>query len=195
MTQETNIDFIELKSLQGQFLAASPAMNDQRFSESLILMVQHDETGAIGFVINQPVANLSLYDLLEQLELKNPKGVSDHLIFNGGPVRSNNGFVLYKGAMKLRDEAHVGDGIYYSRSLDSLKRISEGRGPEDYLVCLGRAEWTAGQLEEELKENVWLPSEASPEQVFGDKIEDLWDEVLSAQGISPLNFTTVAGHA
>lgn len=195
MNNELSMELIELKSLKGFFLAASPAMGDSRFSEALIFMVHHDETGAAGFVINQPAGNISFYSLLEQLEIENPGGVTDHLIFDGGPVQANNGFVLYEGAMRLRDEAHIVDQVYFSRSLESLKRISEGRGPDRYSICLGRAEWAPGQLEEELKENAWLPSTASADLIFGEEPEVLWSQVLDAQGISTLNFTRVAGHA
>ncbi len=195
LSQDKAADFIEIKTLKGFFLAASPVMEDERFAESLILMVHHDKTGAAGFVINHPVSNLSFYSLLEQLEIENPGGVSDHLVFCGGPVRPNNGFVIYRGTLGLRDETHVGQNIYYSRSLDSLKRIAEGRGPDDYLICLGRAEWSPGQLEDELKENVWLPSTLNADQVFQTDIDALWSQVLDAQGISTVNFTNVAGHA
>ena len=192
---DKSTEFIEIKTLKGLFLAASPAMGDKRFAESLILMAHHDRTGAAGFVINQPVSNLSLYALLEQLEINNPGGVNDRPVFSGGPVRPNNGFVIYKDRLGLHDEIHIDQDIYYSRSLDSLKYIAEGRGPDNYIICLGRAEWAPDQLEEELKENVWLPSAMRPRQVFQTDINALWTQVLEAQGISAANFTTVAGHA
>ena len=195
MNDEQTPQVIELKSLKGFFLAASPAMGDPRFAETLIFMVHHEANGGVGFVINHPADNISFYSLLEQLEIDNPEGVTDHLIFNGGPVQANNGFVLYEGTMGLRDEAHVLDQIYFSRSLESLKRIGEGRGPDRYSICLGRAEWAPGQLEEELKENAWLPTKANADLIFGDEPEGLWSQVLNAQGISAINFTRVAGHA
>jgi len=190
-----NLELIELKSLKGLFLAASPAMADSRFAESLILMVHHDESGAAGFVINHPVTNLSFYSLLEQLDIENPEGVEDHLVFHGGPVQANNGFVIYEGAQDLKDEVHVGDGVYFSRSVESLKRIAEGRGPDLYSICLGRAEWAPGQLEQELRENVWLPAQPSTDLIFGDDPEAVWAQALGDQGISPANFTNVAGNA
>ena len=186
---------IELKSLKGFFLAASPAMGDPRFAESLILIVHHGGTGAAGFIINQPAGNLGLYELLDQLNVPNPEGVSDHMIFHGGPVQANNGFILYQGAMGLRDETHVGGQIYFSRSIESIRRISEGRGPDKYTICLGRAEWGPGQLEQELKENAWLPLKADAGLIFNEEPEGLWTHVLGEQGINPLNFTRVAGHA
>ena len=189
------LEFIELNSLKGQFLAASPAMNDVRFAGAVVLMVRHDDGGALGFIINRPVENLSFYDLLEQLNLKNPHGVTDHLVFHGGPVRASNGFVIYAGAQGLRDETRVIDGVYYSRSLESLRMISEGRGPEEYLVCLGTAEWSAGQLEDELTGNYWLPCAPRAEQIFREDIGALWTDVLAEQGIAPATFTNVAGHA
>ena len=173
----------------------APAMGDRRFVESLLLMVHHDEAGAVGFVVNHPVSNLSFYDLLDQLDLKNPKGVSNHVVFHGGPIQSNSGFVIYRGAMDLQDEQHVNHKIYYSRSVEILRRIAQGKGPDHYLICLGRAEWGPGQLEQELTENVWLPSPADPDLVFGEKPELVWSEALHAQGISSVNFTNVAGHA
>jgi len=189
------LELIELTSMKGLFLAASPAMEDPRFAETLILMVHHDAKGAAGFVINMPVANLSFYELLEQLKLDNPEGVTDHMVFQGGPVQANNGFVIYEAAMGLRDEAHVTDDLFYSRSIESLKRISEGRGPDRYSICLGRAEWAPGQLEAELKENVWLPVPVEKDLVFGDVPENIWATALGTQGINAANFTKVAGHA
>lgn len=195
LSKESQLEYIELKSLKGKFLAASPAMGDPRFSESLIWIVHHDETGAAGFIVNHPVDSLSFYGLLEQLDLKNPKGVEDHMVFSGGPVQANNGFVLYLESMGLRDEIHVANKVYYSRSIEGLKRIAEGRGPDFYSICLGRAEWAPGQLEQELTENVWLPSTGSTDLIFGEQPDRVWSQVLGDQGISSLNFTSVAGHA
>ena len=190
-----NLKLIELKSLKGQFLAASPAIDDRRFAGAVVLMVHHDDEGALGFVINQPVQNLSFYDLLDQLNLKNPYSVTNHLVFHGGPVRASNGFVIYAGRQGLRDETRVIDGVYFSRSLESLRMISEGRGPTDYLVCLGTAEWEPKQLERELIENAWLPCEPKAEQIFREDIDNLWIDVLAEQGIAPATFTNTAGHA
>lgn len=195
MAKDQGLDIIELKSLKGHFLAASPAMNDPRFIESLILIAHHDETGALGFIINQPLANLSFHELLDQIELDPPKSAMEQPVLNGGPVRSSNGFVLYQGSLSLRDEFSITDQIFFSRSLDILKLIIKGQGPQNYLICLGRAEWSPGQLEAELKENIWLPSPASAGQIFSGDTPNLWSEVLRAQGISTANFTTTAGHA
>lgn len=189
------LELIELKSMKGLFLAATPVMEDSRFIETLILMVHHDDKGAAGFVINTPVSNLSFYELLEQLKIENPEGVSNHIVFQGGPVEAGNGFVIYEGSMGLRDEMHIADSLFYSRSIESLKRIAEGRGPEYYSICLGRAEWGPGQLEEELRENVWLPVPLESQLVFGEIPENVWANALRKQGISAANFTNVAGHA
>ncbi len=194
LTKARSLDLIELTSLKGLFLAATPAMEDPRFAETLILMVHHDERGAAGFIVNMPVVNLSFYELLEQLKVKNPEGVEDHLTFQGGPVQVSNGFVIYESSMDLRDEVHVTDDIFYSRSIECLKRIADGRGPSFYSICLGRAEWGPGQLEDELKENVWLPCAVEKKLLFGEEPETVWAAALSSQGISVANFTKVAGH-
>lgn len=195
MTKTPSLDFIELSSLKGHFLAASPAMDDSRFAESLILVTEHGEAGAVGFVINQAMDGLTLYSLIEQLSIDGTPAIDDHLIFAGGPVRPNNGFVLFEGKLGLRDEQHVFAETYVSRSLESLRLISQGRGPAAYLVCLGRAEWASGQLEAELRENVWLPLQADRDLIFAKDARLSWSAALKGQGIEPLNFTHVAGNA
>ena len=170
-------------------------MNDPRFAESLILITEHGEAGAVGFVINQAMDELTLYTLIDQLSIDTPPAIDDHLVFAGGPVRPNNGFVIYEGSQGLRDQQHVFGTIHLSRSLESLRMISEGRGPQEYLICLGRAEWSSGQLEAELRENVWLPLAANRDLIFAEDARQSWGTALRAQGIEPSSFTHVAGNA
>jgi Putative transcriptional regulator len=82
-------------SLKGQLLIAAPEMDDPRFAHAVILLVQHDERGALGIIINRPVGEISFADLLKAVGQTGSAVPGKLRIFAGGPVELNSGFVLH----------------------------------------------------------------------------------------------------
>ena len=182
-------------SLQGQLLVASPHMDDTRFAKSVIMMCQHDTQSAMGLVINKQASNLKLVDIYEKLEIGTPRfAVSDpgHI---GGPVESNRGFVLHSQDHMLPESMSITHEIGLTSSVDILRDITNGTGPCHSIVSLGCAGWSAGQLDREMSENVWLNLPASADLVFTYDRETLWQKAFDLIGIDPAYFASTAGKA
>lgn len=170
-----NMEF-ENTNFRHQLLIAMPAMADPRFVESLTYIFQHDENGAVGLVINKPLT-LRLDKLLEEIRLPAFSGggvrVKQPVMF-GGPVQPEMGFVLHRDSGPWSSCMTVADNICVTNSRDILDAISQGKGPSDYLVALGYAGWSAGQLEEEMALNSWLTCPADEELLFSLPYEQRW---------------------
>src|SRR5215510_7498658 len=136
-------------SLAGEFLVATPTMEDRRFERSVILMARHNKEGAFGLIINRPAAERPLSQLLEALGEKGSQVNGTVRLFAGGPVQPELGFVMhspdYMGPQTLEVDGHVS----VTMSLDILRDIGTGKGPQKSLVMFGYAGWAPGQLEGE----------------------------------------------
>ena len=138
----------------GQFLVAMPGMQDERFARSVIYMCAHSSEGAMGIVVNHAATNLLFSSILDQLDIKGGQQdiVDRTMVLRGGPVEPGRGFVLHTGDIKIAETSLlVGDELYLNSTLDILRLMAEGRGPEKTLFALGYAGWSAGQLETELQ--------------------------------------------
>lgn len=155
-----------INSLKNHFLLAMPGLNDEHFSGSVVYICEHNADGAMGLIINQQldIPAKAVFDRLE-LEQKNNQG--DELIFDGGPVQQDRGFILHTTCdQKWESTIHIGGGVSLSTSKDILGDIALGGGPKDSLITLGYSSWEAGQLEREIKENTWLTIPADSSIIF-----------------------------
>lgn len=170
-------------SLAGKLLVATPKLDDTRFERAAILLCAHSDDGALGIVVNAPLSGLNLVGMLEQLEIDD-HGLDDELeIFNGGPVAESRGFVIHSDEQSSDDDIVVPGGFALSSSLDTLKRIAEGKGPRHHLVALGYAGWGAGQLEDELAQASWNLVEADFSLVFHLDRQTVWEAAMAKLGV------------
>ena len=184
-----------INSLQGQLLVASPHIDDPRFKRSVIMMCQHDAQSAMGLVINKQANSLKLGDLYEKLDIGSPRFAVEDPVHIGGPVDSNRGFVLHSQDHMLPDSMAITHEIGLTASVEILRDITGGVGPFHTIVSLGCAGWSAGQLDREMSENVWLNLPASTDLVFEHDRETLWQQAFDAIGIDPAYFAGDAGNA
>ena len=184
-----------MPSLQGQLLLASPHIGDERFEKSVILMCHHDSSSAMGLIINKRTSSLNLGDLYEKLDIGAPRFCAGNPVHIGGPVDSNRGFVLHSQDHMLPDSIQVTHDIGLTASIDILRDITEGIGPAQSIVSLGCAGWGAGQLDQEISENVWLNLPASAPLVFDYDRDTLWKQGFATLGIDPGFFAGTAGSA
>ncbi len=184
-----------VNSLQGQLLIASPHMDDTRFKRSVVMMCQHDAQSAMGLVINKKASSLKLGDLYEKLDIGAPRFAVEDPVHIGGPVDSNRGFVLHSQDHMLPDSMAITHEISLTASVEILRDITGGVGPSHTIVSLGCAGWSAGQLDREMNENVWLNLPASTDLVFEHDRETLWQQAFDAIGIDPAYFAGDAGNA
>ena len=181
--------------LTGQLLIAMPAMADERFAQSVIYLCAHTPEGAMGLVLNRPVARPTFEELLKQLKVDPVPPAREIRMYAGGPVDSGRGFVLHTADWTGDGSLMVDDGVALTASLDVLKVIAEGSGPRECLLALGYAGWGPGQLDRELQENAWLPVPADEALVFGGGHDTQWRRALAKMKIDPLLLSPSAGHA
>lgn len=179
--------------LSNQFLMAMPGMVGGELAGSVIYVCEHTARGALGLVINRPT-DLTLGSLFERIDLKLEIAPKDDLVFFGGPVQTDRGFVLHTPVGAYSSSINLGE-LALTTSRDVLQEVAEGRGPEFMLITLGYAGWGAGQLESELAQNAWLNVEASKDILFGVPPEDRYEAALGALGITLSMLTGDAGHA
>src|SRR5690554_2516421 len=185
-----------MNSLQHHFLVAMPGLNDPFFHRSVTYVCEHNEDGAMGLVINQPI-ELSMADLLQQIDVQptpNSK-LARTPVFSGGPVATDRGFVLHSPQEGWRSSLLLGDEIMVTTSKDILESFGSERAPEKFLLALGYAGWEAGQLEEELAENSWLTIPADADIVFSTPVQERWQRATAKLGIDVWQLSSDAGHA
>ncbi|MCQ4632000.1 YqgE/AlgH family protein [Shinella lacus] len=187
--------------LDGQFLIAMPGMADSNFSRTVVYICAHSDDGAMGFVINRP-QQLSFSDVLLHLDLlgedeviRLPGSTLDFPIRCGGPVESGRGFVLHSDDYMSESSIPVSDDICLTATLDIVRAISRGRGPQKGLMMLGYAGWGAGQIENEIGANGWLSCPAQEELIFDTNLDSKYERALGLMGISPAMLSAEAGHA
>jgi putative transcriptional regulator len=185
--------------LTNQFLIAMPGMADDAFAGTVVYMCEHNENGALGLVINKPIA-LTLGSLFEKVELGPPaENLADTPVFYGGPVQTDRGFVLHEPldaeGGHYNATLAVPGGLEMTTSRDVLEALSHGAGPRMLLVTLVYSGWAAGQLEDEISRNGWLTVDATPEIIFDTPAEQRYERALGLLGIDPRMLSADAGHA
>lgn len=189
--------------LDGQCLVAMPTMGDERFARSLVYICAHSDDGAMGIILNKPARDVKFADLLVQLNVIPSEDVislpsqADHMrVLRGGPVETGRGFVLHSPDFFVdQSTLPIDDGICLTATLDVLRAIAQGTGPENAVLALGYAGWSAGQLESEIQANGWLHCPADPALVFDDSIDTKYARALHKIGVDPGFLSTQAGHA
>jgi putative transcriptional regulator len=182
-------------SLTGQLLIAMPAMADQRFAQSVIYVCSHAEEGAMGIVVNRPLASPSFSDLLQQLGVDPVPPARSIRLYQGGPVDNARGFVLHTADWTGDGSLRVDEQMALTASLDILKAIASGGGPAQGMLALGYAGWGAGQLDQEMQQNAWLSAPADPALLFDDDHGTKWRRALAKLRIDPLLLSSAAGRA
>lgn len=181
--------------LRDHFLLAMPCMSEGMFSQSITYICEHGESGAMGIVINQPL-DLTVAEIFEHLDIESQRDFSEEPVLAGGPVQIDHGFVLHRHSKKSWEASlEVTGEITLTTSRDVLRAIADGSGPGEYLIALGYAGWSAGQLEQELSDNSWLTLPADSDIIFATP----WHRRLSAAaaglGIDMNLISSQAGHA
>jgi len=166
-------------SLKGQLLIATPAMRDPRFDHAVILMVRHDRDGAMGIVINRPLGEKPLAELLAAFGAKDTAAAGNVRIFLGGPVQLEAGFVVHSTDYRRPETIDVDARFAATSSREVLRDIANKAGPMKSLIAFGYAGWGPGQLEGELAHNVWYTAPADPGLVFDDDRDKVWEHATA----------------
>lgn len=181
-------------ALKHQFLLAMPTLAGSYFASSITYLCEHNEDGALGLMINRPVADVQLGELFDQLEITGShfRGAP---VLEGGPVQRDRGFVLHSDDLILETSLLLQEGLVLTTAREILAAIADGSGPARFLVCVGYAGWGAGQLETELAENAWLTCGGDPSIIFETPFNERIDRAAKSLGIDFRLISGEAGHA
>ncbi len=191
-------------SFANQFLIAMPGMVDDNFAGTVVYICDHTSNGAMGLVVNRPT-DVDLATLFDKIDLKleiQPK--ASEPVYFGGPVQTDRGFVLHEQSeaehtSHYSSSLRVPGGLAMTTSKDILQEVAAGHGPQRFLMTLGYAGWSAGQLEDEIARNGWLnipaPTEELVHIIFDTPDEYKYENVLGLLGVDLGFLSSEAGHA
>lgn len=166
-------------SLQGELLIATPAMRDPRFDRAVILMVSHDRAGAFGIVINRPLGEKPLADILAAFGKKDTAATGNLPVFLGGPVQMEVSFTIHGNDYRRPETKAIDARLAATPSSEVLEDIARNQGPAKSLTAFGYAGWAPGQLENEMSHNVWYTAPADPGIVFDDDRDKVWEHAVA----------------
>lgn len=189
--------------LDGQMLVAMPGMSDERFARSVIYLCAHSEEGAMGIVINRPAPKVKFPELLVQLDviekdaaIRLPNKAGAMQVLKGGPVETGRGFVLHSNDFFIDNSTlPIDQGVSLTATIDILRAIADGSGPDRAVLALGYAGWQAGQLETEMQHNGWLNVPADPSLIFDTALDSKYERAVAHLGIDLSRLSMQAGHA
>ena len=181
-------------SLRGQFLIATPVIESGFFKSTVTYICEHGEAGAMGIVINKPL-DLQLADIFEHLNIQPLLSHDEVAVLAGGPMKVDRGFVLHSPGVTYDATLKVNDEVWLTTSKDVLVDIASGTGPDQHVVTLGYAGWSAGQLEQEIAENSWLTTPASRDVLFNTQVTEKFAAAGKLLGIDIHLLTQQAGHS
>lgn len=182
-------------SLAGHLLVATPSMQESCFTRSVIYMCAHNETGAMGVIINYTIDSIAISDVFEQLAIKSEDRPEAFPVHFGGPVEANRGFVLHSSDYHSGESLIESNGIAVTASVSILQEIGKGAGPHKGMLLLGYAGWSPGQLESEIESGSWMVVPATPQLVFGTDNDLKWNMAMGTLGIDIGHYSSDIGHA
>jgi putative transcriptional regulator len=181
--------------LSNHFLIAMPSLSDPYFARSVTYVCEHNENGAIGIVINHPL-EISLTDVFDQMDIKSANPEAQKFpVLCGGPVHPERGFVIHTPGGNWRSSLEMNSEISVTTSRDILLAIAQNAGPKNAVISLGYANWTAGQLEKEIKDNFWLVCSADTDILFQLPFDERWHAALRLLGVDINWLSSDIGHA
>ncbi|MFM2486550.1 YqgE/AlgH family protein [Celerinatantimonas yamalensis] len=187
-----------MENLKNQFLIAMPGFIDPFFKQSVVYVCEHNDEGAMGLVVNMPV-ELTIDNLLTQINMMDAeqdlKELAGHQVFQGGPVAQEHGFVLHTPQEGFSSSLALSSQLMITTSKDILTTLGTAKQPEHYLLTLGYAGWSTGQLEQEIADNAWLNIPATAEIIFNTPPHQRWEAATRQLGFEPWQLTADIGHA
>jgi putative transcriptional regulator len=185
-----------MQSLQNHLLIAMPSMEDAFFGRSVTYICEHNQDGAMGIVINHPLT-LNVSELLTQLDIEHDStsAAAHSQVCSGGPVQPDRGFVLHTPKAGFASSLQLTDELMVTTSKDILQQLTSDNSPEKFILALGYAGWSPGQLEQEIADNAWLVIPADNQIIFDLCHADKWQGATQKLGIQTWQLSPVAGHA
>ncbi|HUS39064.1 MAG TPA: YqgE/AlgH family protein [Pirellulales bacterium] len=158
-----------MKFLKGTLIIASPQLADPNFAQAVVLMIEHDENGAFGVVLNRPT-DRTVEELWDEISADPCQ--CQQAISVGGPV---TGPLLAVHKQNSLGEAEIMPGVFIAAQREYLDQLVREPAAE-FRLFSGYAGWATGQLENEMKMGGWISTKATEDYIFGET-GDLWNRV------------------
>ena len=183
------------ENYKGKLLISSPEISDGVFDKSIILICEHNSNGAMGFILNKPLIDLSMETIWTNIgyKKKNPY-LTNKDVFIGGPLASNAMFVIHSSEYFIEKKTiKVCEEISVTGTKEITDDIQKGQGPRKAIFLLGYSGWTPGQLEDEIMMDSWFVSEKFQNLIFSVDYQTKWTDALLLIGIDPSKLSSYAG--
>jgi len=168
-------------SLKGKLLVASPQMKGNIFERSVIVMVEHNEKGAFGLIVNKPVSRVAKAKVYKRLGPPNEQVEGQFTIFVGGPVEPKAGFIIHDGLQKFDGTQSVAKDLLVSPERPVIEAMARGEGPARYVVVVGYSGWAPGQLESELQRQDWVTAPLDRDIIFDRQFATKWKRAMETR--------------
>jgi len=168
----------------GKLLVASPTLTDPYFTKTVVFMIDHSDSGAMGLIVNRVYGSEQIDRLLEGFGIEGAERNDEISLHFGGPVSRGHAFVLHSPDYAGPKTLKVTDDVAVTSRPDVLEAMGRGEGPEKGVLILGYAGWGAGQLENEIKRGDWTSMPADADLIFSDDVDKVWDRATRRSGMS-----------
>lgn len=173
----------EPENVKGKLLVAHPDMVDPHFEKTVIFMIEHNEEGALGIVVNRVLGSAPAAEILNGLGIEANDADGELRLHLGGPVEPQVAFVVHSPDYSDTNSRAVTDTISVTSDAAILEAISHGKGPAKELIAIGYAGWAPGQLEAEMARDSWYVAPADEGIVFSDDTDSAWERALAISGV------------
>jgi len=163
------------KPAPGSFLVAKRALDGSHFGQSVIYLIEHDEAGTLGLIVNRS-SDINLSEAVPEIEAE---PATAHSLYYGGPVGLPAILMLVRGESASEVLAHVADGVYVSADRRVLDEVLAAKKPANEVrFYIGYSGWAAGQLDSEIARGSWHVVAADANAIFSDETDLLWDRLI-----------------
>ena len=183
---------MEIKKFKNHFLVAMPNLNDSIFKKSIILLCEHNDEGSMGLIINKPMQAEKKHSDFLNTFLKNQK---DSKLYFGGPVSLNTCFILHDSSYKTKETITISNTLSLTSNKKIITDLQKGKGPNSFRFNIGYAGWSAGQLEEEIKNSDWILTPASSQFIFNVPDNKMWEKSANNLGLNIKDLCGQSGEA
>ena len=168
----------------GQLLISMPNLIDPFFQKTVILICEFSEKAIMGLIINKPVQNIKVSNILKNIKLDVNDKLVNQDVFIGGPVHTGQGFILHSSECKYDGSEIINKNLRLTTSLKILEDISNNKPPKFYKVFLGCSVWGYKQFNNEMLENSWHLMNTSNQIIFqNNEINKIWEICVEKSGI------------
>ncbi|TND08441.1 MAG: putative transcriptional regulator [Bacteroidetes bacterium] len=167
----------KLEPKQGRLLIAEPFLNDGYFKRAVVLLVEHNKQGSLGFMLNRPM-EITINEALPDF----PEYSSS--LYLGGPVQRDQLFYIHALGDKIEGSLPIGKNLWWNGSFDTIREMIANKTitPNQLRFFVGYSGWEPGQLQKEMEEKSWYVAKSTPELIFSEDDGKLWTNAVKSMG-------------